>query len=169
MKGFTNILLDHESSLATTFHTPFGRYQWLRLPYGVSSGPEEYQARQQEALAGLKGICNIADDVLIYGCGQTNEEAEKDHDENLYNFLVRIMQQVKLKLNPTKWRFKTQKMIFMGFQLSPELVSPAPSTVEAIVNMPKPEDPAFFGHAQFPCKILSNCYLIFACLATGCR
>jgi len=44
---FTNILLDHESSLATTFQIPFGRYQWLRLHYGVSSGPEEYQARQQ--------------------------------------------------------------------------------------------------------------------------
>ena len=140
MSGFTNILLDHESNLATTFHTPFGRYRWLRLPYGVSSGPEEYQARQQEALAGLEGICNIADDVLIYGCGQTKEEAEKDHDKNLYNFLLR-MQQVKLKLNPTKWRFKTQKVIFMGFQLSPEGVSPAPSMSEAIVNMPKPQDP----------------------------
>ena len=137
---FTNILLDHESSLATTFHTPFSRYRWLRLPYGVSSGPEEYQARQQEALAGLKGICNIADDVLIYGCGQTKEKAEKDHDENLFNFLLQ-MQQVKLKLNPTKWRFKKQKVIFMGFQLSPEGVSPAPSMVEAIVNMPKPIDP----------------------------
>ena len=51
------------------------------------------------------------------------------------------MQQVKLKLNPTKWRFKTQKVIFMGFQLSPEGVSPAPSMIVAIVNMPKPADP----------------------------
>ena len=50
MSGFTYILLDNESSLATTFRTPFGRYRWLRLPYGVSSGPEEYQARQQEAM-----------------------------------------------------------------------------------------------------------------------
>ena len=51
------------------------------------------------------------------------------------------MQQVKLKLNPPKWKFKMQKVIFMGFQLSPEGVSPAPSMVEAIVNMPKPADP----------------------------
>jgi len=78
MSDFTNVLLDHESNLATTFHTPLGRYRWLRLPHGVSSGPEEYQARQQEALAGLKGICNIADDVLIHGCGETQEQAEKD-------------------------------------------------------------------------------------------
>ena len=83
MSGFTNILLDHDSSLATTFNTPFGRYWCLQLQYGVSSGPEVYQARQQEALAGLKVVCNIADDVLIYGCGETEEQAEKDHDENL--------------------------------------------------------------------------------------
>ena len=71
MSGLNNIPLDHESSLATTFHTPFRRYRWLRLP---KRGPEEYQARQKEALAGLKGICNIADDVLIYGCGETQEK-----------------------------------------------------------------------------------------------
>ena len=111
MSGFTNILLDHESSLATTFHTPFGRHWWLRLPYRVSSGPEEYQVRQQEALAGLKGICNIADDALIYECGQTKDEAEKDHNENLHNFLLRI-QQVKLKLNSTN---ENAKGDFHGF------------------------------------------------------
>jgi len=43
--------------------------------------------------------------------------------------------EVKLKLNPAKWRFKTQKVIFMGFQLSPEGVSPAPTMVEAISNL----------------------------------
>ena len=64
MSSFTNILLDYELNLASTFHTHFGRYQWLRLPYGVSSGPEEYQARQQEAFTGLKGICNIADEAV---------------------------------------------------------------------------------------------------------
>ena len=67
-------------------------------------------------------------------------EAEKDYHENLYNVLLR-MQQVKLKLNPTKRRFKTERMIFMGLQLSPEGVSPAPSMSEAISSIPKPSDP----------------------------
>ena len=139
MSCFTNILLDNESSLATTFHTPFGRYRWLPFPYGVSSGSEEYQTRQQEALAGLKGVYNIPNDVLIYGCGETHKQAEKGHDENLYHFLVR-MREVKLKLNPAKWVFKTQKVMFMGFQLSPDGVSPSPSMVEAITERPKPSD-----------------------------
>ena len=60
---------------------------------------EKYQTRQQEALAGMKGLCNVADRVLKYGYGITQEEAEKDHDENLRNFLLR---QVELELNPAK-------------------------------------------------------------------
>ena len=42
-KGFTNIELDDSSSFLTTMHTPIGRYRWLRMPFGVSLGPEEYQ------------------------------------------------------------------------------------------------------------------------------
>ena len=62
--------------------------------------------RQQEALTGLKDICDIVDDVAIYGCGQTKGGGRERSDENLYNFLLR-MHQVKLKLNPTKLRFKS--------------------------------------------------------------
>ena len=50
------------------------------------------------------------------------------------------MQQVKLKLNPTKWWLKTRKVIFMGFQLSLEVVSPAPCMVKTMFNMPKSAD-----------------------------
>lgn len=121
MSGFTNTLLDNESSLVTTFQTPFGGYRWLRLPYGFSSGPEEYQGRQQEALGRLKGVCNITDDILIYGCGETHEQAEKDHVENLCHFLVRMRE---VKMNPAKWGFKTKNVMFMGFQLGLNGVRP---------------------------------------------
>ena len=45
-KGFTNIELDENSSFVTTMHYPIGRYRWLRMPFGLSLGPEEYQRRQ---------------------------------------------------------------------------------------------------------------------------
>ena len=62
--GFYQVKLDKESSLLTTFWTPFGRYRYLRMPQGISSAPEEYQRRQNEALAGLNGVEVIADDIL---------------------------------------------------------------------------------------------------------
>ena len=75
--GFYHVKLDHESSLLTTFWTPFGRYRWLRMPFGIKPAPEEYQKRQKEALDGLKGIHIIADDILVVGCGATHEIALK--------------------------------------------------------------------------------------------
>ena len=50
------------------------------------------------------------------------------------------MREVKLKLNPAKWVFKTKKVMFIGFQLSPDGVSPSPSMAEAITEMPKSSD-----------------------------
>ena len=40
--GFWHVPLDEPSSQLTTFHTPFGRYQWLRMPFGISSAPEVF-------------------------------------------------------------------------------------------------------------------------------
>ena len=87
LDGFTQVPLEERSSFLTTMQTPWGRYRWLRLPYGVSPAPEEFQHRMQEALDGLEGIANIADDVLCYGLGETPEEAEAEHDRQLISLL----------------------------------------------------------------------------------
>ena len=41
--GFWQVPLDGESSLLTCFNTPFGRYRFKRLPFGIKSAPEVYQ------------------------------------------------------------------------------------------------------------------------------
>lgn len=74
-----------ESSYATTFGTPWGRYRWLRMPFGISPAPEEFQRRLDQALAGLNGCKAIADDILVFGCGANDDEAVKDHDDKLIN------------------------------------------------------------------------------------
>lgn len=87
--GFWQVELDEESSLLTTFVTPYGRYRWRRLPFGISSAPEEYQRRMNQALEGLDGIAICADDVIIFGCGEDDEAAERDHDLKLLKLLER--------------------------------------------------------------------------------
>ena len=40
--GFWQVELTEKSSLLTTFNTPFGRYRWLRMPFGICSASEEF-------------------------------------------------------------------------------------------------------------------------------
>jgi hypothetical protein len=119
LDGFTQVDLDEESSYLTTMHTPWGRYRWLRLAYGLSSAPEEFQLRIHEVLDGLEGVFCIADDILVVGQGDTREEADKIHDNNV----IALMHHVKnrnLKLNAQKVQFKLQKIKFMGSKISEE-------------------------------------------------
>lgn len=38
--GFWHVELDDESSQLKTYNTPFGRYRWRRMPFGLSTAPE---------------------------------------------------------------------------------------------------------------------------------
>ena len=67
--GFWYVKLEDESSYLTTFHTPFGRYQWKRVPFGVSSEPEVFQRKMHEFAEGLAGIEGVADDFLVVEFG----------------------------------------------------------------------------------------------------
>ena len=86
-EALRTIELDDESALLATFMGPVGRYCFTRMPFGISSGPEEYQRRQHEFLHGLPGVINNADDICISGSGDTIEDANGDHDRNLVRLL----------------------------------------------------------------------------------
>lgn len=80
---FLRCSLDQESSFMITFWTPWGRKRWLKLPFGVSVAPEVYQWKHHELLTGLTGIEPLADDILVVGCGDTDQQADNDHDLKL--------------------------------------------------------------------------------------
>ncbi|GBN52018.1 Transposon Ty3-I Gag-Pol polyprotein [Araneus ventricosus] len=51
--GFWQIPLDKKSSYLTTFITPFGRFRFQRLPFGISSEPEHFQRRMSQMIEGI--------------------------------------------------------------------------------------------------------------------
>ena len=64
--GYFQIELTKESQYLTSFNTPFGRYQYLHLPMGVSSAPEIYQRAMTELFCDLEGVEIIMGDILIH-------------------------------------------------------------------------------------------------------
>ena len=79
------IVLDYDSSLLTTFNTPWGRYRFVRLPWGLSCTQDIFQRMMDQILERCKGVIGIADDVVIYG------DDDEDHDRNLHNFMRRAL------------------------------------------------------------------------------
>ena len=55
--GFWQIPLAESSRLLTSFITPIGRYQFNKLPFGISSAPEHFQKRMSAILSGLMESC----------------------------------------------------------------------------------------------------------------
>jgi hypothetical protein len=139
--GFLHVPLDEESSYMTTMHTSFGRYRWLRLPFGITSAPEEFQMRLNTALEGLEGTACIADDILIYGEGDTKEEAQQDHDRRFVALMERCIKE-NIKLNPDKVQFKLKEVKFMGNLLSEAGMKADPDKISAITQMPAPHNKA---------------------------
>ena len=137
--GFLQVKLDEKSSYLTTFYTPLGLYRWLRMPFGIKSAPEEFQRRLDECLDGLENVAVIADDILIYGTGDDDTEAEATHDKAMIALLKRC-RDCGLKLNKKKLKFKLESVTYMGHVISKDGVKPDPGKVQAIVEMERPGD-----------------------------
>lgn len=60
---FWQIPLTEDSAKLTTFITPYGRYFFKRLPFGINSAPEHFQNRMvTEVTEGLEGlVCHIGE------------------------------------------------------------------------------------------------------------
>ena len=133
--GFWQIKLFKESSILITFITPFGRYAFNRLPFGITSAPEHFQRRMSDILAGLEGVVCMIDDVLVHG--QTMEE----HNERVLAVLERI-KQAGITLNFEKCEFSKSCVKFLG-QLVDNTstgVKPDPEKVQAICDMKEPRN-----------------------------
>ena len=83
LKGYHQCPLDEESQNLTTFITPFGRFKYLRAPYGISSISEHYNRRMDEAFVGIQGIRKIVDDVVVF------DKDEQQHVEHVREILHR--------------------------------------------------------------------------------
>ena len=87
----------------------------------------------------IQGIHLPSLDVLIYGVGDTEEQANADHDRKLIKLLERCQSQ-GIALNPDKPKLHTKSVTFMGGVLINEGIKIDPEKAKAIMDMPRPVD-----------------------------
>ena len=122
--GFWQIPFSEESRKYTTFLTPFGRYCFNRLPFGISSAPEIFYRRMNKILSGLVGFVCHTDDILVHA-------ADKEtHDRRLRQVMERL-RKAGLTLNDKCEFSKSSKVL--GIRADP-------GKIEATKNFSQPQN-----------------------------
>ena len=129
--SFWQIEMEPDSANFTTFITPFGRYQFNRLSFGITSAPEHFQRRMNEILRGIEGAVCLIDDILIYG------KTQSEHDQHLLSVLNRI-NKACLPLNKEKCVFNTTSINFLGQQIDNSGVKADPEKIHAVQELAPP-------------------------------
>ncbi|XP_053692358.1 uncharacterized protein K02A2.6-like [Sabethes cyaneus] len=158
-KGFWHVELDENSSKLTTFWTPFGRYRWTRLPFGISSAPEIFQMKLQEVIQGLSGVECLADDLLVFGSGDTLKEALENHNKCLQK-LFQCLAEQNVKLNKSKLKLCQSSVKFYGHVLTDNGLQPDESKISTIQHFPVPlnrkEVHRFVGMVNYLSRYIPN-------------
>jgi hypothetical protein len=166
--GYWNIKLDEDSSYVTTFNTPFGRFRFLRLPFGVVCAQDIFQKKVDETFGDLPGVTGIADDIVIVGY----KEDGSDHDANLCAVLERA-RSTGLRFNPNKLIVKRRQIPFFGHLIGANGLEPDPAKVEAIHNMTPPNNlkelQTFLGLANYLNRFTPHLSSISAPLRDLCK
>lgn len=150
--GFYQIQLTEESSWLTTFNTPFGRYKFERLPFGISSAPEVFQRAMSQVFENQ--LCEvIVDDILIWA------DSEQEHLEKLWQILKRA-NDVGLRFNKDKCKVNKKEVEYVGHIFSAEGVKPSDDKIKAILTIPTPENKKelqrFMGMINYLGKFIPN-------------
>ena len=130
-EGFHQYPLDGPSQKLCTFNTPFGRYCYQVLAYGLSVAPEIFQRENTKIFGDIKGVKVLYDDIIITG------KTEKEHDRNLEEVMKRA-RKFNVKLNKNKFQFKLRQVKYMGHIFSAKGMQTNPEKARAIIGIKSP-------------------------------
>lgn len=153
--GFHQIPMAEEDAKKTAFSTPYGHYEYKRIPFGLKNAPATFQRLMDKVLSGLQGIEIFVylDDIVIYA-SSLKEHAQK------FNKLAERLRNANLKLQPDKCEFLRNEVTYLGHVISEAGVKPDPKKIDAVKHFPRPKNAKsikqFLGLAGYYCRFINN-------------
>ena len=93
--GYHHIALGKSSRAKTAFVMPFGKYEFLMVPFGLAQAPAYFQLLMNKVLKGLKFTMMYLDDIIIFS---QDESQHLEHLEIVFSHL----QEAGLKMKCSK-------------------------------------------------------------------
>ena len=116
--GYYHITLSPFSKRLCTIVTPFGKYEYQRLPMGLSNSPDIFQEKISDLMSGLDFVRAYIDDILIISSSTWD-----DHLNKLDKVFSRLSD-AGLKVNAKKSFFGKPELEYLGFWITREGIRP---------------------------------------------
>ena len=131
--GYYHIELCPDSKKLCTIVLPFGKYEYQRLPMGLSNSPDIFQEKMSTLMHDLEYVRAYIDDLLIISKGSWT-----DHLEKLDEVMSRL-EQAGLKVNAKKSFFGRPELEYLGYWITRNGIQPLPNKIKAILDLETPK------------------------------
>ena len=153
-KAYYQIPVASDDVHKTAVITPFGSFEFLRMPFGLRNASQTFQRFLDQVLHGLPFVFGYIDDLLIASASMT------EHLQHLDIVLQRLTT-YGLVIQPQKCTFAASSVEFLGHQVSATGICPLPSKVQAISDFPLPTSARqlrrFIGMVNFYRRFVPHC------------
>lgn len=132
--GYHQIEVQEEDREKTGFSTPFGHFEFNRMPFGLKTAPATFQRAMNNVLKGLQGLhCLVyLDDVIIFS------KSLQEHSQKLKAVFDRF-RETNLKVQLDKSHFLRKEVLYLGHTITRDGLKPNTDKIDAILNYPLPK------------------------------
>ena len=113
--------------------TPFGKYEFLMVPFELAQAPAYFKLLMNKVLPGLDFAMTYLDDIIIFN---KNKLQHLEHLETVFSHL----REAGLKMKCSKCDFFKKEIHYLGHLISTEGISPLPNKPDCIQHIPAPKN-----------------------------